>query len=301
MAQLKKKILLGGLAMTLLLLAGGYWYVFVAGVPQLDAPRVEVVKDVAFEIKAFTSKAMGQERRYGLVLPPGYNPNAKTRYPVIVLLHGGHGDERDYQRRAALTTVLGKLYRENRLPPSVIVTPDGNDNRGSSPFWDSQYYDGPNGKLASFIADDLVMEVKKHYKVFGHPKYWAIGGLSSGGWGAMNIGMRRPDRFNVLFSHTGYFKDPNGSGQDPIAMIDRIPPYLRSRFRIYLDAGENDSEYLQATQEFHKKLQSAGIKSTFKVFPGGHGIVGPDSGWNYWNKHLHDSLSYVGNQFRSKL
>ena len=109
MAQLKKKILLGGLAMTLLLLAGGYWYVFVAGVPQLDAPRVEVVKDVAFEIKAFTSTAMGQERRYGLVLPPGYDPKAKTRYPVVVLLHGGHGDERDYQRRAALTTVLGKL------------------------------------------------------------------------------------------------------------------------------------------------------------------------------------------------
>jgi enterochelin esterase-like enzyme len=300
MTRLKKLFLLSVLT-TLLFASGGYWYVFIAGVPQLDAPQVEeVVKDLTFETKTFTSAAMGQERRYGLVLPPGYNPATKTRYPVIVLLHGGHGDERDYQRRAGLTTVLNTLYRDNRLPPSIVITPDGNDLRGTSPFWDSQYYDGPNGKLASLIADDLVKEVKAKYKVLGHPKYWAIGGLSSGGWGAMNIGIRRPDRFNVFFSHTGYFRDPNGSAQDPITAVDKIPRRLRSRFRVYLDAGENDSTYLEATQEFHKKLQTLGISSELNVFPGGHGIVGADSGWNYWRKHLHDSLTYVGHQFRTK-
>lgn len=285
--------------MLLLLGVGGYWYVFVAGVPQLDAPQVEVVKDLSFETKTFSSAAMGESRRYGIVLPPGYNPKARTRYPVIILLHGGHGDEQDYQRRAALTTVLNTLYRENRLPPSIVVTPDGSDRRGSSPFWDPQYYDGPNGKVASLITDDLVKEIKQNYKVLGHPKYWAIGGLSSGGWGAMNLGMRRPDRFNIFFSHTGYFRDPNGSGQDPITAIDRIPQRLRSRFRVYLDAGENDNTYLEATQAFHQKLQEANVASEFHVFPGGHGIVGENSGWNYWRKHLHDSLTYVGKQFRS--
>jgi hypothetical protein len=34
---------------------------------------------------------------------------------------------------------------------------------------------------------------------------------------------------------------------------------------------------------------------------GGHGIVGPDVGWNYWHKHLADSLSYVGKQFNTNL
>ncbi len=299
MTRLKKLIFLSGLT-ALLLAGGGYWYVFIAGVPQLDAPQVEVVKDLTFEIKSFDSAAMGQERRYGLVLPPGYNPKAKTHYPVIVLLHGGHGDERDYQRRAGLTAVLDKLYRENRLPPSIVITPDGNDLRGTSPFWDPQYYDGPNGKLASYITDDLVKEVKSKYKVYGHPKYWAIGGLSSGGWGAMNIGMRRPDRFNVFFSHTGYFKDPNGSGQDPITWVSRIAPKYRSRFHVYLDAGQDDRTFLDATREFHQKLKDVGIKSELRVFPGGHGIVGADSGWNYWRKHLHDSLTYVGKQFRAK-
>ncbi len=298
MKRLKKVFLIGGLV-TLLLASGGYWYVFIAGVPQLDAPQVEIAKDLTFETKTFTSHAMGQERRYGLVLPPGYNPQGKTHYPVIVLLHGGHGDERDYQRRTALTTVLETLYRENRLPPSIVITPDGNDLRGTSPFWDPQYYNGTNGKIGSLIADDLVLEVKKQYKVLGHPKYWAIGGISSGGWGAVNIGLRRPDRFNVFFSHTGYFKDPNGSGQDPITAIDKVPHHLRSRFRIYLDAGEDDNTYLAATKAFHEKLNAVGVNNDMKVFPGGHGIVGPDSGWNYWRKHLHDSLTYVGSQFRS--
>ena len=241
---------------------------------------------------------MGGERRYGIVLPPGYDPKTKTHYPVIMLLHGGHGDERDYQKRAALTMVLDRLYREKKLPPSIVVTPDGNDSRGSSPFWDPQYYDGPNGKVASLISDDLVNEIKSNYKVLGHPRYWAIGGLSSGGWGAANIGMRRLDRFNVFFSHTGYFKDPNGTAQNPITAIDRIKPHLRSRIHVYLDAGKNDHTYLQATREFYEKLRTLGISAEFHVFPGGHGIVGADSGWNYWNKHLHDSLAYVGKRFR---
>lgn len=294
----RKFFLTMGLSALMLISSATYWYVFVAGVPQLDAPEVEVVKDLAFETRTFSSKAMGGERRYGLVLPPGYNPKTKTHYPVIMLLHGGHGDERDYQKRAALTMVLDRLYREKKLPPSIVVTPDGNDSRGSSPFWDPQYYDGPNGKVASLISDDLVNEIKSKYKVLGHPRYWAIGGLSSGGWGAVNIGMRRLDRFNVFFSHTGYFKDPNGTAQNPITAIDRIKPRLRSRIHVYLDAGENDHTYLQATREFYEKLQSLGISAEFHVFPGGHGIVGADSGWNYWNKHLHDSLAYVGKRFR---
>ena len=293
-----KFVLMMSLSALMLIGSGTYWYVFVAGVPQLDAPEVTVVKDLEFETRSFNSKAMGGDRRYGLVLPPGYNPKAKTRYPVIILLHGGHGDERDYQKRAALTMVLDRLYREKKLPPSIVVTPDGNDSRGSSPFWDPQYYNGPNGKVASLISDDLVNEIKSKYKVLGHPRYWAIGGLSSGGWGAVNIGMRRLDRFNVFFSHTGYFKDPNGSAQNPITAVDRIEPHLRSRLHVYLDAGQNDQVYLDATREFHEKLQNIGISTEFRVFPGGHGIVGPDSGWNYWNKHLHDSLTYVGKRFR---
>lgn len=49
---------------------------------------------------------MNSERTYGLILPPGYAKNPKQRYPVIFLLHGGHGDGRAYQDKAAVTSLL---------------------------------------------------------------------------------------------------------------------------------------------------------------------------------------------------
>ena len=283
------------------LAAAGYWYVFIEGAPQLDAPQAEPETGLVFRVQTFNSEAMGTQRRYGVVLPPGYNKKPNQRYPVIVLLHGGHGSERDFEDKAALTSVLHDLYRDRKLPPAIIITPDGSDNRGSSPFWDSQYYDGENGKIATLIGSDLVNEVKTRYRSLNEPQFWAIGGLSSGGWGALNIGLRYPNQFHILFSHSGYFKDKSGADNSPQFFIQQIPLEIRPQLRVYLDAGEEDDKYLQATQQFHKTLTQLKISNQFNAFPGGHGIVGKNVGWNYWHKHLTDSLSYVGKQFRAAL
>lgn len=61
----------------------GYWYVFVAGAPQLDPPQTNVPNSgMTFRLASFNSQAMG-ERQYGLILPPGYDRQADKLYPVI--------------------------------------------------------------------------------------------------------------------------------------------------------------------------------------------------------------------------
>ncbi len=72
---------------------------------------------------------------------------------------------------------------------------------------------------------------------------------------------------------------------------------IQKHLRIYLDAGQQDQEFLTSTQAFHQRLNQLGIANQFNVFPGGHGIIGDDVGWNYWHKHLFNSLRYVGQQF----
>ncbi|MER3434477.1 MAG: esterase [Leptolyngbya sp. ERB_1_1] len=278
--------------------AGAYWYVFVLGAPQLDTPAIEEVAGINFQVKSFYSEAMGQQRRYGVILPPGYEKHPKLRYPVIFLLHGGHGDERDFYEKAAITTTLKRLYRDKKLPAALIITPDGNDNRGTSPFWDPDYFDGEHGKVATYIGFDLVKEVKQQYRTIEDSHYWAMGGLSSGGWGAFNIGLRHLERFTIFFSHTGYFIDNSGPQNSPQVFVSQLPPAEHQRIRAYLDAGEADEKYLDATRDFHKTLNRLEIYNEFYVFPGGHGIVGQDVGWNYWRSHLADSLKFVGRQFR---
>jgi enterochelin esterase-like enzyme len=256
-------------------------------------------RGINFELKTFYSKAMGQKRAYGLILPPGYQTNPKQSYPVIFLLHGGHGDAGGLQTCAAVTEVLYKLYSSGELPPAIVITPDGNDKQGASPDWDSQYFHGPNGQVATLIGSDLVQEVKSRYRVLNDPQFWAMGGVSSGGWGAFNIGLRYLDRFNILFSHSGYFTDSSGSDNSPINLVQKLSSQQRSSLKIYLDAGVKDEEFLEETAQFHQKLVSLGIVSRFNVFDGGHGTTGGDTGWHYWHKHLEDSLSYVGTQWKS--
>ncbi len=247
-------------------LAGaGWWYTFIEGAPQLDAAAIRLSNDLQFRIESFHSAAMGGRRSYGLILPPGYDREKGRRYPVIVLLHGGHDDSRAFFDKYAITATLDQLYRSRHLAPSLIVTPDGNDARGSSPLFDPDDFDGPNGRVGRLIGVDLGAELKRRYRMRPEPGQWALGGVSSGGWGALNIGLRHTGAFHTLFSHNGCFVDASGPANSP--------------------------------EQFIGSLDRLGVASTLHVFPGGHGLSGADVGWNHIRKHLRDSLTFVGRSF----
>jgi len=302
-----KALLISILGLLALLTGAGYWYVFILGAPQPDAPPT-ISKNtkikLSFALQTFDSKAMGTERKYGLILPPDYNQNPKKRYPVIFLLHGGHDDENAWVKKIGIIPVLEELYESGKLPPSIVITPDGNDSRGTSPLFDPQYYDGPNGKVGTLIGAELPQLVKSRYRALNSPEFWAIGGLSSGGWGAVNIGLHHVENFNFLFSHMGYFTDKSGAENSPQEFVQTLSPEQRKRLRIYFDTGKDDlegNEFLESAKKFHETLNQLGIENEFNIFPGGHGMSGPDYGWNYNNKHSRDSLSYVGKHFKALL
>ncbi|BFM38190.1 putative esterase [Synechocystis sp. LKSZ1] len=293
-----KQILWIGTTLIGVLMALIYWYVFVAGAPQLDAPTIVQSKNFSFQVETFNSTAMGAPRRYGVILPPNYEKQPQQSYPVIFLLHGGHDDERAFYDKYGLTSVLDQLYRKGQLSPAILISPDGNDNRGSSPIWDPQYFDGPNGNVGTLIGVELPQVIKSRYRTLNDPKYWAIGGVSSGGWGAYNIGLRHLNTFHIFFSHTGYFTDSSGTKNSPNQFIRQIPRTQLQIIRAYLDGGQSDTDLLASTQQFHQTLNHLGVANEFHAFPGGHGLTGADYGWNYFHKHLVDSLSYVGRQFK---
>ncbi|KAF3890197.1 MULTISPECIES: alpha/beta hydrolase [Nostocales] len=294
------KVFIGVVSSFAILTAAGYWYVFILGAPQLDPPQEQGDTGLKFQLQTFNSQAMGTARQFGLILPPDYHKNPQKRYPVIFLLHGGHDDARAYYDKYAVSNVLHQLYKSQKLPPSIVITPDGNDKRGSSPLFDPDYYDGPNGKVGTLIGSELVQVVKSRYRTLNKPEFWAIGGLSSGGWGAFNIGLRHLNNFNIFFSHSGYFTDDSGPQNSPEQIVQKLSIQERKKLRVYLDAGQNDPNLLASTKTFHTTLNNLGIQNVFYAFPGGHGLSGPDVGWNYFHKHLKDSLSYVGEQFKKE-
>lgn len=254
-----------------------------------------------YQLVTYDSQVLNSTRTYGISLPAGYAQHPNRHYPVIFLLHGGHGDPTSWFEEGSAMTVSQQLYAAGRLPPSIIIAPDGYDWRGSSPFYDPQYTDRPNSKMNTAIGEELVKLVQSRYRTLPAPDFWAIGGLSSGGWGALNIGLHHPAHFSTLFSHSGYFRDPSGSENSPVQYIQTLPKIVRQQLHIYLDAGSGpgDSRFLAQSQEFHQVLDQLGVANVFNAFPGGHGDGGPEWGWNYWHKHLADSLAFVGARWQS--
>ncbi len=258
-------------------------------------PRTEnAANSLSYKIETYNSQAMGGSRTYGVSLPPGYEQNPQQRYPVIFLLHGGHGSPMDWFNagKGKATTTLEQLYATGKLPPSIIITPDGNDKRGSSPYRDPDYFDGPNGKVSTAIGQELVQVIKSRYRTLPSPNFWAIGGLSSGGWGAVNVGLKNLNNFSILFSHSGYFRDKSGPANSPITYIKDIPPQAKKRLKIYLDTGSSDSDEVKESKEFSQELVRLNIYHIFREYPGSHT-------WQYWREHLTDSLTFVGEQFKT--
>ncbi|MBR8838575.1 MAG: esterase family protein [Stigonema ocellatum SAG 48.90 = DSM 106950] len=247
---------------------------------------------LTYKLETYNSLVMKGSRTYGVSLPPGYVENPTQLYPVIFLLHGGHGNPQDwFEKKGGALNTLQKLYAAGKLPPSIVITPDGNDKRGSSPYWDPQYIDGPHGKVSTAVGDELVKVIKNRYRTLPSPYFWAIGGLSSGGWGAMNVGLHNLNNFSILFSHSGYFKDKSGPKNSPITYIHTIPSQSQKRLRIYLDSGKLDSEEIAEARKFSKVLGQLRIYNLFQQFSGSHT-------WDYWREHLSDSLTFVGEQFQ---
>lgn len=258
--------------------------------PQPSASDLAV--PLAYKLETYTSVAMGGNRTYGVSLPPGYDQNITQRYPVVFLLHGGHGNPTDWfeQKGNALKT-LKNLYATAKLSPSIVITPDGNDKRGSSRYWDPQYIDGPNGKVSTAVGEELVKIIQSKYRTLPNPDFWAIGGLSSGGWGAVNVGLQNSHNFSVLFSHSGYFKDKSGPKNSPITYIKTMAPESKRKLRVYLDSGVSDTEELEEARAFSEVLSRQKVYNQFRSFPGSHT-------WDYWRTHLTDSLTFVGEQFK---
>jgi enterochelin esterase-like enzyme len=72
---------------------------------------------------AYPSKTVGVNRKAIVYTPPGYSKNKK--YPVLYLLHGIGGDEKEWLKGASPQVIFDNLYAEDNLAEMIIVMPNG--------------------------------------------------------------------------------------------------------------------------------------------------------------------------------
>src|ERR671921_352444 len=63
----------------------------------------------------YASKTVGTNRRALIYTPPGYSK--KKKYPVLYLLHGIGGDEKEWLNGGHPEGILDNLYADKKLQP----------------------------------------------------------------------------------------------------------------------------------------------------------------------------------------
>jgi S-formylglutathione hydrolase FrmB len=158
--------------------------------------------------KRIWSEALQQKRDLYVYLPPGYDPC--KQYPLIVWLHGVAQDE--FVFVSDVITRLDRAIVEGRLPPAVIVAPDGSV-RGVDCFItaSSFFLNSEAGRFEDFLMVDVWNFVMSRYSIRPEPESHAILGVSLGGAAAFNKAIKYPESFHHI---VGLFPPLNLRWQD---------------------------------------------------------------------------------------
>jgi enterochelin esterase-like enzyme len=212
----------------------------------------------------YTSKTVGANRRAIIYTPPGFSK--KKKYPVLYLLHGIGGDEKEWLNGGKPQVILDNLYAAGKIEPMIVVMPNGRamkDDRAGGNIFDSAKVQA----FATFEKDllnDLIPFIEKKYPVLKDREHRAIAGLSMGGGQSLNFGLGNLDKFAWVggFSSAPNTKRPEELVPDPEAAKSKLK-------LLWISCGDID-RLLPFSKRTHDYLYEKNIPHIYYIEPGDH-------------------------------
>jgi enterochelin esterase family protein len=245
--------------------------------PALDFYDAKDVPHGDVRMHWYRSRITGLVRRAFVYTPPGYDADAKTRYPVLYLQHGSGESERGWTAQGRANFILDNLIAAGKARPMIVVMENGYATRaGAAP--------GPgargNEAFGEVVVNDLIPEIDRAYRTLADRAHRAIAGLSMGGGQAMSIGFANLDKFDVIGSFSGAGAR-NFDVKTSFGGVFADPAAFNKRLKLlWIGCGTEDFLY-PGSVALHKALDQAGVKHIWFEGPGLHD-------WQVWRKHLHD-------------
>jgi putative tributyrin esterase len=281
------------------------------------------------------SDALGVDKTFLVYVPAGYD-NSDTRWPVFYYLHGLTSPETEWVQLGKLDETADRIALG-----AIVVMPDGDDGfyiDSPTPIdYDACMRDGTglfdpgadhdatcvkHRAYETYIAKELVAHIDATYRTIATREGRAIAGVSMGGYGALSLGLRHPDEYAAIASHSALatllYDGPHpfqpgatkvaqdlehASGvarfrpwtellfgpdietwraHDPAALIQTLPANPPA---LYLDSGTED--FLVDTTRFVDELLTQHkVEHTIFYGPGKHN-------YEYWVPRLAVSLTFL--------
>jgi len=248
----------------------------------------------------YYSKVTGSWRHALLYLPPNYATQAKERYPVLYLQHGGGEDETGWIRQGNANFILDNLLAAKSCKPMIVVMAYGYAKRvgqnlsdlTGKPFGSPEMLKAMQEMAAAFeddVTQALIPFIDANFRTLSDRDHRAMAGLSMGGMQTFQITLDHLDLFSYIggFSGAGGMlvlgdrkldpkADYNGVFADPAAFAKKV-------HLLWLGVGTNEPERMRAGLErLHTSLLEANIQHVFYESPG------TDHEWQTWRRDLKD-------------
>ena len=229
----------------------------------------------------------GQDKRMHVYLPPGYDKNADTTYPVLYLNHGGGEDDARWsapeRNGGHANFILDNLIAAGKARPMIVVMPN---TRGVASYTPPK----PNedDAVTQEYLKDIIPHVEKHYRAKPGRENRALAGLSMGGFVVMNTGLSHLDTFGELYVYSsGYFPDQIQPFEDRFKAVLSDPKTNEQFLRvpIYMAQGETDIA-LRNGQNTWAVINRHGVRNFWVLSSGGHD-------WNNWRRYLHQTAQIM--------
>jgi S-formylglutathione hydrolase FrmB len=205
--------------------------------------------------------------RVTLVQPAG----ADNGRPLLVFLHGRGDRGEDSNVNGAFFKALAALG--DKAP--AVAFPNG----GNHGYW----HERRGARWAQYVLREVIPRAARALGT--DPDRVAIGGISMGGFGALDIARLHPRRFCAVGAHSpalwqtggetapGAFDDARDFARHDVISAARSNPKLFGAMPVWLDAGSRDP-FLPGDRALDRALPGTHLR----VYPGAHEGA-------YWRAH----------------
>ena len=255
---------------------------------ELSDPRFE-----ADGLRWVTVKSAALRQRVDMTLFVPREAASASHLPVAILLHGVYGSHWAWALKGGAHRTATRLIAEGQIPPMVLAMPsDGLWGDGSG------YLKHPTQNFETWISEELPAAVRQAVPAVTERSPWFISGLSMGGFGALRLGAKYPEKFRAVGGHSPItrFEQHSWFVEEKLERYECPPEdqsvfetMLRNRDRLppfRFDCGTKDP-LLQLSRDLSEQMKKAGIRHEYEEFPGGHE-------WPYWEAHLPEMLLFFG-------
>ncbi|SNS31294.1 Enterochelin esterase [Rhodococcoides kyotonense] len=240
-------------------------------------------------------------RPASIYTPPFYRTDAKTEWPVLVLLTGQPGHVIDWFEGGHLAQTMDAYAAKHDGHAPIVVVADALGDADANPMC----IDSDLGNVSTYLAVDVPSWVQQNMHGSMDPNEWAIGGYSYGGTCSVQTALRVPDVYPTFLDISGEDEPRRGSRDESIAaafgddseksvaQFDAVAPLTllhEGRFPDTAGAfvvGDSDEEFRPQTRRLFDAAADAGMDVRYAELPGGHSM-------DVWAPALADEMSWLG-------